>query len=380
MAAQKIESIGQLAGGIAHDFNNILNSIYGFSEISQILLQSDEVNIEKLQQNIETIQHSAEKGSALTHQLHVFNQKQGVQSRVVDLNESMHSMKNILSKLLGDEYKLKLTAQNRPYFIKADPSQIEQIILNFVVNARDAMSEGGTVELHLNTIASDDMLFSLRPELTPQPLIELKAIDQGCGMSEALMEKIFEPFFTTKAEGKGTGLGLATTFEIVKKSGGQIYVESVEGEGSTFFVYFPQTVEQPEIEVALDVCELQGGTETVLLVDDNETFRKITAKLLERLGYTLFQANSGEQALEKFNSIDKTVDLLLSDITMPGMDGISLADKVVEKWPHMKVLLMTGYSERLDGNVHKVLNKPIKIELLAREIRQILNSKEDLKQ
>ena len=376
LATKKIESIGQLASGIAHDFNSILTGIYCFGTISQEHLKRECLNKEKLIKSIKSIQSTAEKGSALTNQLLAFNQKKRQDANVVDLKEIMFSMNSILTKLLGEECKLELNFSGGPFYMKSDVSHMEQIILNLVVNARDAMAKGGKVELHLKTITKEDELFNNRPELKPQPLIELRATDEGCGMSKKLIEKIFDPFFTTKEEGKGTGLGLATTVNVVKKNGGHIFVNSKEGEGTTFYVYFPQSADAPEKHIEIAVSDLPGGKESILLVEGDENLRHVTAKLLERLGYKIYQSSNGEEALALLSSLDESVDILFSNLIMSGMDGISLADKITGRAPETKVILITGNSDQLPDVSYQVLNKPIKIETLAQVFYELKKDSE----
>ncbi|MBX7256832.1 MAG: response regulator [Candidatus Hydrogenedentes bacterium] len=374
--AQKMEAIGRLAGGIAHDFNNLLLAILGTTE----LMLSREDLSEDTRFDVADIRRAADRASALTRQLLAFSRKQILQPRALDLNAVIADMHKMMSRLLKEDIELEMKLHPDLDHVKADPGQVEQIILNLVMNARDAMTDGGSISL---STASTTITASYDPETTGLPpggYVVLEVRDSGCGMSEEVLAHIFEPFYTTKPADKGTGLGLSTVYGIVKQSGGGIVVESEPGKGSAFRVYLPSTQEEvPAGEVGTVTRSLRIGTETVLVVEDEDMVRGPVVKVLQMDGYETLEAGSGEEALKIIESFEGTIHLMVTDVVMPGMNGRELAEHVVKLRPGTKVLFMSGHMEELiigQGVLAPgvpFLQKPFQMTVFADKVREMLD-------
>jgi len=339
--SQKMEAVGRLAGGVAHDFNNILCVIIGYSELSLHHLDADH----PMAKNAVEIKNAANRAASLTRHLLAFSRQQVLYPRILDLNTVVHSLNQMLPRIIGDDISLTFKPQVPLGCIKADPGQIEQVLMNLVVNARDSMSKGGTIVIETSNIELDADYVDSNASVRPGSYVMLSVSDTGCGMDEKTVSQIFEPFFTTKAPGQGTGLGLSTVHGIVKQSHGHIWVYSQLGKGTTFKLYFPQHEESIE-EVgdwSIDI-EPVGGSETVLVVEDDESLRNVTVALLESAGYKVLQAENAESAMVLVRDLTESVDLLLTDALMPGMGGVELSAHLKTLRPNLRVLLMSGYA------------------------------------
>lgn len=340
--AQKMEAIGQLSGGIAHDFNNLLGVIIGYSEsVEQHLASTD-----PLHKSAVEIRKAGERAASLTHQLLAFSRQQVLQFQILDLNALVSDMGKMLRPLIGSHIELTIKLAPRLGKVKADQSQMEQVIVNLVVNARDAMPEGGNLLIETSNVTVDENSTGNLPLLQPGPYVVVAVSDTGIGMDAKTRPHIFEPFFTTKSPGKGTGLGLATVYGVVKQSGGGVFVDSEPNEGSTFRIFLPQTRETATVQ---PVNEISGkgslGTGTILLVDDEEALLSLTSERLTENGYTVLTASDGVQALEVANGFDGPIHLLLTDVAMPRMGGVALAHSLAELRPETRILFMTGHAE-----------------------------------
>lgn len=375
--SQKLESIGQLAGGIAHDFNNLLTAINGYSELTLRKLKPDE----PLRSNVEEIKKAGNRAATLTRQLLAFSRKQVLQPKVIELNSIVSEMQKMLERLIGEDIKILTNLSSALGRIKADPGQIEQVIVNLSVNARDAMPHGGTLTIETSNVYLDERFARQQFPAETGHFVLLAISDTGTGMSREIRERIFEPFFTTKEKGKGTGLGLSTIYGIVKQSGGHIWIDSEPGLGSTFKIYLPHVdVPVEVIENQPAFCKLPRSTESVLLVEDEDIVRGVTAKILAMNGYKVLEARNGEEALEMCEMYQEAIDILLTDIVMPGMNGRETALRLVRMRPGMRVLYMSGYTD--DAILHHgVLNadvafigKPFSPDELLVKMRQVMSS------
>jgi CheY-like chemotaxis protein len=368
-----MESIGRLAGGIAHDFNNMLTAILGFAELVLADLPADSDN----HHNVEAIDRAARQATTLTQQLLAFSRKQVLEPQILDPNVSIAQMESMLRRLIGEDLDLRINLMADPGHIKVDPAQLEQVVMNLVINARDAMPSGGRMTIETGRIHFDSAYASEHFAVLPGDYVMVAVSDNGVGMDKATRVHVFEPFFTTKQFGKGTGLGLATVYGIVRQSGGHIWLYSEPGEGTTFKIYFPMVTERlTELDVPPIVAA--GGTETVLLVEDEEVVRELTQVILERSGYRLLVAPTASEALALAESHGGKIDILVSDVIMPGLSGPELARRVREMRPDIKTLFMSGYTEelvnadgRLDG-MDGFLSKPFTAEELTRKVAEIL--------
>ena len=373
--AQKMESVGRLAGGVAHDFNNLLTAITGYTELTlRKLNQSD-----PLRKNLEEVKKAAERASGLTRQLLAFSRKQVMQPKVIDLNAIISEMNRMLPRLIGEDIKIEKRLAADLGRIEADPGQIEQVIVNLVVNARDAMPQGGTLTVETSNVIMDEELVRKYVSVQPGAHILLAISDTGCGIDEETQRYIFEPFFTTKELGKGTGLGLSTVFGIVKQSKGSIWVNSEVGKGTTFCIYLPRVdaqVDAPEVKAALK--KIAKGTGTVLLVEDDDLVRGIARTTLEMCGYKVLEAANGGEALLIIREHRCKIDLMLTDVIMPRMSGRTLVQEVASLCPEMKMLYMSGYTDDVimpHGVFQEGLafiHKPFTPEALSRKVREVL--------
>ncbi|HTU35763.1 MAG TPA: PAS domain S-box protein [Candidatus Acidoferrum sp.] len=376
--SQKMEAVGRLAGGIAHDFNNLLMVIQGYADLLMERLPSDD----SLRRNAEQIQTSAQRASALTRQLLAFSRKQMLAPSVISVHSVVNDMEKILRRLIGEDIQLESHSADDLWLVKADRSQIEQVIMNLAVNARDAMPSGGRLMIETANVELGDSFSQHAVVMSPGKYVMLAVTDNGCGMDAQTQAHLFEPFFTTKEKGKGTGLGLATVYGIVKQSGGYIWVYSEPGRGTTFKVYLPRIEEEPaKARPNEDVATAKlnrTATETVLLVEDEEGVRQLTREYLETNGYTVIQAADGHTALELARMHQGPIHILITDIVMPGISGRELAERVARIRPEMKVLYMSGYTDQSvvqhgmleSGSV--LLQKPFTMSALATKLREIL--------
>jgi PAS domain S-box-containing protein len=372
--AQKMEAVGRLAGGVAHDFNNMLSVILSYANMTVSSLSSEDPR----RKDIEEIQKAVDRASRLTRQLLMFSRQQVLDPKVLDLNESLRSMNNMLERILGEDVEL-ISSERARGRIKADPGSIEQVILNLVVNARDAMPTGGRLTIETADVQLDADYGQRHMGITPGPHVMLAVSDTGTGMDKATQRRIFEPFFTTKGQGKGTGLGLSTVFGIVQQSGGSIWVYSELGKGTTFKVYLPRVAtELDEVRSDANIPTLRGS-ETILVVEDDSQVRAVATSILRRYGYNVVVARNGGEALLLSEKYARPIDLLLADVVMPKMSGPELAQRLSGTRPAMRVLCMSGYTD--DSIVrHGVLSaeiaflqKPFSPETLTRRIRDVLD-------
>src|SRR5437773_9313187 len=376
--AHKMEAIGRLAGGIAHDFNNLLTVINGYSEL---VLNSLGANLHA-RKNVEQIKKAGRRAATLTRQLLAFSRRQVLQLRVLDLNAVVTNFEAMLQPLIGEDILLEAVLQPGLGLVKVDPGQIEQIILNLTVNARDAMPEGGKLTIETANVELDEAYARRHVSVRPGPYVMLAISDTGCGMDAETQARIFEPFFTTKEPGKGTGLGLSTVYGIVKQSGGDIWVYSEPGRGTTFKIYLPwvegavETVE-PGVAPARDV----RGSETILLGEDDGGIRRLVRQVLAERGYWVLEAIHGTHAIQISEQHTVPIHLLVTDVVMPGMSGRDLAERLKPSRPNMKVLFMSGYTDKaivhhgeLDPGT-AVVRKQFTPDALARKLREVLHSR-----
>jgi PAS domain S-box-containing protein len=346
--SQKMEAIGRLAGGVAHDFNNVLGIINACTEFLR-----DRIDPEaEPALYVENIRRAIERGSALTRQLLAFSRRQVVQPVLLDLNDRLKDISKLLRPLMGDDVQISISPRSRSAVVEADPGQIDQIIVNLAVNARDAMPRGGKFILETDNVEIDQTFAEQHQPLNPGKYVMLAVSDDGSGMDKATLSRIFEPFFTTKEAGKGTGLGLATVYGIVQQSGGHIWVYSEAGQGTTFKVYLPAAEHKMGSRSSTAgeaVVPKRQGT-TILLVEDDEIMRSLTRKLLRDQGYTVIEASNGKAALEWAESHLGETDLLLTDVVMPIMNGPELAERMTGSHPALKIVFMSGYTGELMGS------------------------------
>jgi two-component system, cell cycle sensor histidine kinase and response regulator CckA len=371
---QKMEAVGQLSGGIAHDFNNLLSVIIGYGEILEEKLEPNS----NLRKTTREITNAGRRAASLTRQLLAFSRQQVLEPRVLSLNTVVGDMEKMLRRLIGEHIEVSSRLAADLGQVKADQGQIEQVIMNLAVNARDAMPHGGKLIIETRNIELDEEYALHHPPTVPGKYVELVMTDTGVGMDAQTQSHIFEPFFTTKELGKGTGLGLATAYGVVKQSGGYIWVYSEPSLGSTFKVYLPRVVE-PVRQIAPDSVATAPvrGSETILLVEDEESLRTLTRTMLEQSGYTVLEANGGKEATEVARRHPHSIDLLLTDMVMPGMDGHAVARSLALERPEMKVVYMSGYAGFAHRGVPEaedvLLSKPITRDALLRKLREILH-------
>jgi two-component system cell cycle sensor histidine kinase/response regulator CckA len=374
--SQKMEAVGRLAGGVAHDFNNVLCSITGNASLVLTDLSADD----PLHERIEGISKAAERAADLTRQLLAFSRKQVIEPKVIDLSQMVESLHTMLVRLIGEDVILKTVPQERLGRVRVDPGQIEQIVLNLAINARDAMPTGGDLLIETADVTLEDDYCEMHTNARPGPYVMLAVSDTGHGMSAEIRDKIFEPFFTTKELGQGTGLGLATVFGIVEQNGGRIEVYSEPGQGSTFKVYFPRVGESAEPLDRPQGAQIPGGSETVLVVEDDKMVRRLAQMLLEHLGYQVLSAGSGAEAIALAQQHETPIHLLLTDVVMPRINGRELAESLTGLQPGLKVIFTSGYTHNviaqqgvLDEGV-QFIAKPYTLGTLATKVRQVLDS------
>ena len=372
---QKMEAVGRLAGGIAHDFNNLLMVIKGHAEL---LLDHPPDDDQRLRGKVEQIEKAADRAAGLTRQLLAFSRMQVLQPKVIDLNEVVADIGKMLPRLIGEDIELTMELKPRLERIKADPGQIEQVIMNLAVNARDAMPHGGRVRIETGNVTLDELFARRHPGLVAGRYVLLAVSDNGSGMDAETQAHIFEPFFTTKEVGKGTGLGLATVYGVVKQSGGYIAVQSTLGKGTTFRIYLPPVDQISEPSVLTTVQDtVPAGSGTVLIAEDERAVRELAREFLSLSGYSVLEARDGAEALEIAQRHPGTIDLLITDVVMPRMGGHELGARMAELRPETKILYMSGYAEYAthpvqiqDGSAW--LTKPFTRTALARLVDRVL--------
>ena len=372
--AQRMESIGRLAGGVAHDFNNLLTVI-----LSLVRLLTRVPRSAADRDDLEQIQTAAERAAELTQQLLAFARRQIVEPQSVDLNELVTRIDKMLRRLIGEDIQLTTLPESRIGRIRADPGKIEQVLMNLAVNARDAMEDGGKLTIETANVELGEDYAANHPEVRPGRYVMLSVSDTGAGMDGETMAHIFEPFFTTKKDGKGTGLGLATCYGIVKQSGGSIWVYSEVGKGTTFKVYFPHFVDEAMPVPPPAVQAAPSGTETLLVVEDDEMVRRLAVRILRGQGYVVHDTGDPVDALAMFDRLGGAVDLLVTDVVMAGMSGRELANQLRARRAGLKVLYTSGYTENtivhhgvVDAGVN-FLEKPYVPDELARRVRDVLD-------
>jgi PAS domain S-box-containing protein len=374
--SQKLEAIGQLAGGVAHDFNNMLTVISGYSEL--LLRQCPENS--SMAEKIEEIRKAAKRSADLTRQLLAFSRKQVLQPEVIDLNSLIENMRKMLVRLIGEDIEIITALRPGIGKINADPGQIEQVVMNLVVNARDAMSDGGRIVIETTDVDLDEAYASARVGVKAGPYVMLAISDTGCGIDAETQKHIFEPYFTTKELGKGTGLGLSTVYGIVKQSEGNIWIQSEVGKGTTFNIYLPRTEARMELPRRNSEARQQKGSETLLLVEDEPLVRDFTRCVLQEIGYKVLDAGRGADALRIADEYEGPIHLMITDVVMPHMSGPQLAENLTHRRPEMKVLYVSGYTGADAIVRHGVLEegisfleKPFTTSSLAHKVREVLD-------
>lgn len=374
--AQKMEAVGQLAGGVAHDFNNLLGVILGYCEVLELRTDLAEPS----RKMIEQIHNAGASAKDLTRHLLAFSRRQVLQPVFLDLNAIVKHTETMLGRLLGDNVTLTSVLTRDVGTIRADPSQIEQVLMNLAVNARDAMPQGGKITISTTNVAIDEAYSRRYPYLKPGPYAMLTVSDTGVGMDAETRARIFEPFFSTKADGKGTGLGLSTVFGIIKQSAGAINVYSEPGHGTKFKIYFPRYEEAPVVLQTDEAAPIRGGSETILLVDDATPLRELTRLLLEGCGYTVLDSANPAEAIHIAARHKGPLPLLITDVVMPGFSGLILAERLRAARPEISVLYTSGYADDevaqhgLVGAECAFLEKPFTRDALIRKVREILDS------
>jgi two-component system cell cycle sensor histidine kinase/response regulator CckA len=376
-AAQQIsrmEAIGQLAGGIAHDFNNLLTVILGHSEF--LLKRNEPAKSRRVR--IDEIRKAAERGAWLTNQLLAYSRNQLLEPTILEFNAVLEDMDGILRRVLGEDVALDLLLDPNLGWVKVDRGQLHQIVLNLAGNARDAMPQGGRLGIETMNVSITRGPAKPQAFIEPGEYVAIVVRDSGNGMDAKTRARIFEPFFTTKEKGKGTGLGLATVYGIVKQSGGYIWAESEPGCGTTFYTLLPRVPEPANHKVTQEVFDFRSGGETILLVEDDPALRKMAAEVLRDTGYKVVTAPCGADAMQVAAEHQGPLDVLLTDVVMPGMTGRELADQIVARYPRIQVLYMSGYTDDaignhgLQGQTLRVLQKPFTHDALIRHVCQAL--------
>ena len=376
--AQKMESVGRLAGGVAHDFNNMLGVIMGHAEMAlEALGPGDSVS-----EDLQEIRKAAERSADLVRHLLAFARRQTIAPRVMDLNETIERMLKMLRRLMGENIDLVWKPGSNLWPVKMDPAQVDQIMVNLCVNARDAIAAEGGITIETERATLNDDYSMLHPEVSAGDYVILTVADNGCGMAGEVLDKIFDPFFTTKEVGKGTGLGLPTVYGIVRQNDGFVDVESKPGSGTVFRIYIPRYKGENRAEPIRNPREaIRGGNETVLLVEDDASILSLAGKMLERFGYRVLTAESPADALNIAGKHEDGIDLLVTDVVMPGSNGRDLSEKLLSLYPRLKTIFMSGYTADIIAN-HGVLedgvdfvNKPFSMEELAGKVRETLDRK-----
>lgn len=374
--SQKLEAIGRLAGGIAHDFNNILAIIQGYSQLCLFKIAKED----PMREDIQAIIKAGNRAANLVGHLLIFSRRQAMEMKVIELNSLLQNLEKMLRRVIGEDVELVTVMADNLGRVKVDSGQIEQILLNLAVNARDAMPSGGKLTIETANVTLDETFGQNPIGLKPGHYVMISMTDTGLGMTQKVKEQIFEPFFTTKEIGKGPGLGLSIVYGIVKQGGGHIGVDSGLGKGTTFRIYLPRVDEVVEEEEEEEVSGLPRGNETILVVEDEEEVRKLTARILRKQGYNVLEASRGKEAFSLCEEQEGPIHLMVTDVVMPGLTGAELAKRFTELYPETKVLYMSGYtSDRFaigHGNLEKgmeFIEKPFSIDRLAKKIREVLD-------
>ena len=375
--SQKMDAVGRLAGGVAHDFNNLLTAIGGYSHFLLASLAADD----KRREDVEQIKKAGERASSLTRQLLAFSRQQVLQMKVLDCNALVSDMEKMLNRIIGEDVELSKALSAEAGHIKADPGQIEQVLLNLVVNAKDAMPKGGKITIETSNVELGEDYSRMHLQVKPGAYVMLAVSDTGSGMDANTLSHLFEPFFTTKEQGKGTGLGLATVYGIVKQSGGGIYVYSEPGQGSIFKCYFPRVADAvPASKTGVPAVKLPTGSETLLLVEDDELVRQFINRALKEIGYSVLVAQDPAEALRLAEQRKESIHLILTDVIMPQMHGPKLVKRLSSLHPESRVVYMSGYTDTtvahrdLVGSGVPFLQKPLSPDVLARKIREVLDA------
>jgi CheY-like chemotaxis protein len=376
-----MEAVGRLAAGVAHDFNNLLTVVIGYSDLLLQRLSADD----RMRPRMEEIKKAGDRAAYLTRQLLAFSRKQVLQPQILDLNSLVMNVDQMLRRVIGEDIELVTHLPPGLGRVKADPGQIEQVIMNLAVNARDAMPQGGQLTLEAANVELDSTYARSHESVLPGHYVMLAMTDTGTGMDAETQAHIFEPFFTTKEPGKGTGLGLSTVYGIVKQSGGNIWVYSEPGKGTTFKVYLPRVDQavEPTAPGESAAGELSRGSETILLVEDEKAVRSLAREILESKGYQVLETDGAMKALEVGEGYKEHIHLLLTDVVMPQMGGRELAEHLAASHPETKVLYMSGYADnavvqhRLLGPGTALLQKPFTAQALSRKLREVLDSAGD---
>jgi signal transduction histidine kinase len=375
--AGKMEAVGRLAGGVAHDFNNMLNVILGHTELAQQATSASD----RVRRNLEEIGAAARRSADLTRQLLAFSRQQPIAPRALDLNDQVGRIEQLLRRLIGEDIDLELSPAEDLWPVSLDPSQVDQVLANLCINARDAMPNGGRLQVETGNVVPTESHLRRHPDVVPGEFVVLSVTDTGCGMSEKVMERAFEPFFTTKPEGQGTGLGLATVYGIAKQNGGFVEMRSTPGRGTTVSLFLPRcrTASDSDLRGSKGVSA-EAGSGTILLVEDEPQLLELTGEMLERLGYHVLKAGSPEDALTLAASRPGGIDLVLTDVVMPAMNGRELTARLRTDEPDLKVLYMSGYPADtvaprgvLRPGV-AFIGKPFSLDALARKVREVLRS------
>ncbi|HYM26260.1 MAG TPA: PAS domain S-box protein [Vicinamibacterales bacterium] len=372
LQAQKMEAIGRLAGGIAHDFNNLLTAILGYGELVRQRIADDA----ELAADVQEITHAGERAARLTRQLLAFSRQQAFAPEALDLNAAVVDLKRLLQRVIGEDIALDIECVAPPTPVIADSGQIEQVIVNLVVNARDAMPQGGRLQISTGVVDLDARTGQLH-DVAPGRYATVAIRDSGCGMSPEVLAHVFEPFFTTKPLGKGTGLGLATVYGIVKQCGGFVDVQSATGRGTTVTVHLPAALAGARPRAVVEVPSTPRGQECILLVEDETAVRQLIQRTLEQYGYTVYASRSVDDALTRAERHEGAIDLLLSDVVMPEMSGPDLGQRIVRLRPNIKVLYVSGFPVRVALFSSRIafLQKPFTPELLATKVRECLDGR-----
>jgi len=378
--AQKMQAVGQLAGGIAHDFNNVLTAIIGFCDLLLMRHQAGDHSFADIMQ----VKQNANRAANLVRQLLAFSRQQTLKPVVLSMTDVLAELVNLLRRLIGEKIELNMAHSRDVSFVKADQGQLEQVIINLAVNARDAMPDGGSLTIRTSNVEQQETKRMGHDLLPRGSYVLIEVIDSGTGISKEHIGKIFEPFYTTKGVGEGTGLGLSTVYGIVKQFDGFVFVESVVGEGTTFSVYLPQHEPVPESEMPAAEVEEEApppldltGRGTILLVEDEDAVRMFGARALRNKGYTVLEADCGEMALDLLESGEQSIDLMVTDVVMPGIDGPALAKRIQAKRADIKVIFISGYAEdafrsSVDGKTN-FLPKPFNLSQLAAKVKEVMD-------
>lgn len=379
--SQKLESIGVLAGGVAHDFNNILTAILGNTQLALRNLSPDS----PLHGRLIEIEKAGNRAASLTRQLLAFSRRQRLERKTLNLNDCIHDIMKMLRRLIGEDIEIVVAEYAHLAPVFADPAQIEQVIMNLAINARDAMPAGGQLRIETRNVLLDEAYCREHPYANPGSYVQMQLSDTGMGMEDETRERIFEPFFTTKEAGRGTGLGLSMVFGIVKQHGGLIEVESEAGRGATFYIYLPVHEESVEQETPEILPPLRGGTETILVAEDEGGLRELARNILEELGYTVLLAEDGVEATAIYKARGEQIALLILDIVMPRMSGREAYEQITQQGGRVPVIFMTGYSAEIvqyefvqqnrfiEDAGAALIQKPYSVETLGRRVREVLD-------